>query len=251
MCPDFPEQDELVLCKVKRVQNYGAWVEVLEYNQEGYIHISQVASTWIKNIRNHIREGQMRVGRVIRIDRSKGVIDISLRKVSKDQEKTRIELWRHTKRAEALMGIAAKALKVKEPEFIDGVSRAIQKNYSDPFVAFEDALSKGVGAFEGVSDAWAKELLKVAIENVKIPIIEIRGTLNIQFTKPDGIEYIKKAFEKVDKDAEVRYISAPKYLIRVKGKEPKELNRKLSDNVERIKKLVTASGGSFEFTEEK
>jgi len=44
----WPEEDELVVCSVKKVTDFGAFVELDEYGQkEGLIHISEVASGWV------------------------------------------------------------------------------------------------------------------------------------------------------------------------------------------------------------
>jgi translation initiation factor 2 subunit 1 len=245
----LPEKDELVICKVKRVQNFGAFVDVIEYNNEGFIHISQVASTWIKNIRNHIHEGEIRVGKVTRIDQHKGLIDISLRRVTKDQERKTLDLWKRDKRADNLLSIAAKKLKVEPEKFVKEVKDEIGAD--DVFAVFEEAFSEGAKAFEGLPPKWVTELVSLAKENVKIPILEFRGNLKIEFVKPNGVELIRKAFDGIEKDAEINYISAPNYLIKVSGKDPKFLEKKLKKNVEQIKSNVLANDGVFEFKREK
>ena len=41
---EIPEVGELVVCKVKQVLGYGAFVELVEYgNKKGFVHVSQVA----------------------------------------------------------------------------------------------------------------------------------------------------------------------------------------------------------------
>lgn len=251
MSHEFPETDELVICKVKRVQDYGAFVEVIGYDKEGYIHISQVASRWIKNIRNHIREGQLRVGKVTRIDTHKGLIDISLRSVSKDQERKRMDIWKHSKRAEALMKIAAKKLKADEKEFVSNVFGELEKHYVDVYEAFEEALTEGEAAFEGVEPKWSKALVAVAKENVKIPTTDVKGTLTLQFPSANGIDLIRKAFADINKDISVSYISAPKYMVKMSGKDPKALDKKITENVRKLEAFAKANGGTFGFVKEK
>jgi translation initiation factor 2 subunit 1 len=245
----LPEVGELVICKVKRVQNFGAFVIVIEYEKEGFIHISQVASTWIKNIRNHIHEGQIRIGKVTRIDQRKGMIDISLRKVTKDQERKKLELWKRDKRAENLLSIAAKKLKVEPEKFVKEVKSKLGAR--DLFGVFEDALTEGAKAFEGLPQKWVDELTSLAKDNVKIPVIEMKGNLTVKFLKPNGIELVKKAFKGVDKETEISYISAPKYLIKLIGEDPKAMEKILKENVQRVQAFVVEHGGIFEFKQEK
>lgn len=55
----LPDENELVICTISRVFSHGAFAKLDEYNgREGFIHISEIASTWIKNIRDFVKEGQ-------------------------------------------------------------------------------------------------------------------------------------------------------------------------------------------------
>ncbi|MHC1573550.1 MAG: S1 RNA-binding domain-containing protein, partial [Candidatus Syntropharchaeales archaeon] len=55
----WPREGELIVGTVKKVLDFGAFVTLDEYpGQEGMIHLSEVASGWIKYIRDYVREGQ-------------------------------------------------------------------------------------------------------------------------------------------------------------------------------------------------
>lgn len=50
---EFPEEGELVVCTVQNVKNFGAFVTLDEYgNKEGFIHVRDVATGWVKYIRD-------------------------------------------------------------------------------------------------------------------------------------------------------------------------------------------------------
>jgi translation initiation factor 2 alpha subunit (eIF-2alpha) len=56
--PFLPEPGELVVSTVKKIAPYGAYVALDEFNDtEGLLHISEISSRWVKNIRDHVREG--------------------------------------------------------------------------------------------------------------------------------------------------------------------------------------------------
>ena len=56
--PEFPEEGELVVGTVTSIRNFGAFVTLDEYaKREAFIHLSEVATGWVKYIRDHIREG--------------------------------------------------------------------------------------------------------------------------------------------------------------------------------------------------
>jgi len=52
---EWPEAGELVVATVERIADYGAYVMLDEYGREGLLHISEISSTWVKNIRDFIR----------------------------------------------------------------------------------------------------------------------------------------------------------------------------------------------------
>jgi len=110
----FPEVDEIVVCNIVRVLDYGVFVELPEYNNaKGFIHISQVASRWIKNIRNFVKEGTQRAAAVLSINTEKNQIDLSLTKVPSSVEEEKLEEYRQVKRARKMIELIAKQNKMK------------------------------------------------------------------------------------------------------------------------------------------
>ena len=72
----FPEVGDLVVATVKRVEDYGAYVKLDEFaGIEGLVHISEMATTWVRNIRDHAREGQKLVLKVLRVNPQRNQIE--------------------------------------------------------------------------------------------------------------------------------------------------------------------------------
>src|SRR3989339_2184647 len=108
---NLPEPGEIIIGRIFKVLDYGVFMELLEYEGlQGFVHISNVSSSWIKNIRNFVKEGQIRAGKVINIDRSKRQVDISLTKVSQNSQREKIEEYRQGKRAQKLVELLAQKL---------------------------------------------------------------------------------------------------------------------------------------------
>ena len=85
---EIPEQDELVLAVIKKIMPYGAFCVLPEYKDaEAFLHVSEVAPRWIKNIHEFISEGQRHVVKIYHIDREKNQIDVSLKRVSEEEKK--------------------------------------------------------------------------------------------------------------------------------------------------------------------
>ncbi|KAH7906769.1 eukaryotic translation initiation factor 2 subunit alpha [Hygrophoropsis aurantiaca] len=79
----YPEVDELVMVQVRQIAEMGAYVKLLEYdNIEGMILLSELSRRRIRSIQKLIRVGRNEVVVVLRVDREKGYIDLSKRRVS-------------------------------------------------------------------------------------------------------------------------------------------------------------------------
>src|SRR3970282_3049374 len=108
---DWPDEGELVVCSVANVKNFGAFVTLDEYeSKEGFIHIAEVSSGWIKYIRDYVREGQRVVCKVLRVDTSKGQVDLSLKAVNEHQRREKIQEGKNEQRADTLLAIVATRL---------------------------------------------------------------------------------------------------------------------------------------------
>ncbi len=59
--PEWPEIGDLVIATIETVTDYGAYAKLDEYNKRGLLHVSEISSSWIRNIRDFVREGQKMV----------------------------------------------------------------------------------------------------------------------------------------------------------------------------------------------
>ncbi|XP_006463205.1 hypothetical protein AGABI2DRAFT_207881 [Agaricus bisporus var. bisporus H97] len=79
----YPEVDELVMVQVRQIAEMGAYVKLLEYdNTEGMILLSELSRRRIRSVQKLIRIGRNEVVVVLRVDKEKGYIDLSKRRVS-------------------------------------------------------------------------------------------------------------------------------------------------------------------------
>ncbi|MHA2326162.1 MAG: S1 RNA-binding domain-containing protein, partial [Promethearchaeota archaeon] len=112
----FPKEGEFVVAKVTEVQHQYVYVDLEDYDglpsdgtARGMIHISEISSRWIKNIRNYARIGQRVVLRVLRVDQEKGHVDLSLRRVNSAQKEIRLKEWKYSLKYENLLQFLTEA----------------------------------------------------------------------------------------------------------------------------------------------
>jgi len=252
--PELPEEGELVIGTVTSIRNFGAFVTLDEYGKrEAFIHLSEVATGWVKYIRDHIREGQKIVARVLRVDPAKGQIDLSLKRINDHQRREKVQAWKNEQRAMRLVEQVGTSLKVSSDEAVNLFGPVLVEKYGSLFGAFEVA-SADPKRFqkENEKSPWASAFLRVARENIVPPHVTILGTLEISDPGPDGVEHVRHALvaaEKVDPEAvEVQYVGAPRYRIRVVSTQYKIAEETLRRATDAALKSIKGVGGEGEFT---
>jgi translation initiation factor 2 subunit 1 len=250
---EYPEEGDLVIGTVTSIRNFGAFVTLDEYgSREAFIHLSEVATGWVKYIRDHIREGQKIVARVLRVDPAKNQIDLSLKRINDHQRREKTQQWKNEGRALRLVDQVAQALKITADEAADLFGASLVEKYGSLFSAFEIA-SADAKRFQKENEKapWVAAFLKVARDNIVPPQVTILGTLTISDPRPDGVDHVRAALlaaEQVDPSAvEVRYIGAPKYRLRVVASQYKQAEETLKRVTEAAVKSITAAGGEGSF----
>ncbi len=100
----YPEQGEIVVATVKKITTFGAFCSLDEFdNQDAFIHVSEVSSGWVRNVRDHVKEGQRLVALVLRVDTIKRQIDLSIKRTREAEKKRKIEEFNQDNRAHKLL----------------------------------------------------------------------------------------------------------------------------------------------------
>ena len=249
---EYPEVGELVVCTVKKImRTHGAFVYLDEYEGlEGFIHISEVASGWVKYIRDYVREGQKVVCKVINVDRRKGRIDLSLKRVTESQKREKLQQWKNEIRARKLFEIVCEKVGLdKERAFKEIVPELID-TYGSLYGAFEEAAMDDRALEEdGFTGPWVEEFVKTAQENIVPPYVKIHGYVILTDPSPDGVEHIREALTsiEVEDEIQVQYVGAPRYRIIVKADNYKEAEEKLTGAARKAIEVITSYGGEGEY----
>ncbi len=257
---DWPEVGELVVTTVKSLEGYGAYVSLDEYEgREGLLHISEISSRWVRNIRNHVRQGQKVVLQVLRVDSSKRHVDLSLRRVSRDERRKKIESWKKTRKAETLLAQVASDLKMEAADLYEAEGAKIVDFYGDLYEGLEAAAKKGVDALKeaGVSDRVAGVLSEIAKEKIIVKGVTIQGTMEIISMGSRGVEEIKEtllASKKVaaehDAVANLYILGAPKYKVEITADDYRKAEAALEKVVEYTKDVWAGHDGTVSFSRE-
>ena len=135
--PEWPEVGDLVIATVKTITDYGAYVTLDEYEKEGLLHISEVSSSWVRNIRSFVREGQKVVLKVLRVNVEKGQVDLSLRRVTRSEKREKILTFKRERRAETLMRSASEKLRIPFEELYEKAGVPMEKEFGGIYDGLE------------------------------------------------------------------------------------------------------------------
>ena len=253
----YPDEGELVVCTVKDVRGFGAFVPLNEYqNREGFIHVAEVATGWVKYIRDHVREGQKTVCKVLHVDQVKEHIDLSLKQVNEHARKEKIQDWKNEQRAEKLFEIVAQNLKRTVPECFEDFGKALVERYGMLYTAFEEcAVDPKALERDGFKGAWTRAFAGVAHENIVPPRVAIHGYLEMTCAGRDGVKRIRDALCKAAETGKghvtIQYLGAPRYRVLVNALDYKAAEDHLKAAVDRALEEIKASGGRGDFVREK
>jgi translation initiation factor 2 subunit 1 len=256
---EWPEVGDLVIATVQDVTDFGAYVKLDEYDKKGLLHISEISSSWIRNIRDFIREGQKIVLKVLRVDIEKGHIDLSLRRVTKRERIEKIMFWKKDRKAENLLRGVAEKTGLSFEEAYEKAGAPMEKEYG-LYDGFERAAKEGISALTkiGVPEEIATAIAEIAKERMHVPMVKVKGIVELRCMKPKGVKIIKDAFlnaKKAEKsrDAKLRFyvVAAPKYCIEVMAENYKHAEAILQKVGENVVSSVVKAGGQGVFKREK
>jgi translation initiation factor 2 subunit 1 len=253
---EFPEDGELVVCTVTGVKNFGALVTLDEYdNKEGFIHVRDVATGWVKYIRDYVREGQKIVTKVLAIDQAKGHIDLSLKQVNEHQKRDKIQAWKNEKKAEKLLEIVATNMKTTLDELYNEAAPELLDNYGGIFPAFEEAaLNQKAFKKEHGKKKWVDAFIEVAKENIQPPKVEIVAILELTCPDSNGVVHIRDALmeNSTSEKAEIniRYMGAPRYRIEVSAVDYKVAEEELKKIFQGIENSLKKHDGRAKLVRE-
>ncbi len=121
---ELPEFGEIIVATVTGIVDQGAYVTLDEYNNiQGFLHISEIATGWIRHVEKFLKVGEKKVLLVKRVNVGRSEIDLSLKQISSDQKKKKLlELKKKEKEKVLLDSLKTKAdLSQSEVEKIDEV----------------------------------------------------------------------------------------------------------------------------------
>jgi translation initiation factor 2 subunit 1 len=253
--PEWPEYGELVIATIEKVMDYGAYANLEEYNKQGLLHISEIANSRIRRIRDYVKEKQKMVLKVIRVNVEKGQINLSLRRVTKRERIEKTKSWKKDRKAEALMKEVAEKVGLPIPEVYQKAGVILEEKYG-LYEGFEEVVKEGLEVLTelDISEDLAKVIAQVAEDRIKVKMVKVKGVLEVRCSKPNGVKCIQDAFfsakkSNKTKEAKIEFyvIAAPKYSVEVSADNWKRAEELFENVCESVVTNITKAGGQGSF----
>ncbi len=261
---ELPDVGELVVGTVREVYDYGAYLTLDEYGgKEAYLPWSEVASRWIRSIHEAVKPGQKVVVKVIRVNRARGQIDVSLKRVTDSERRRKLMEWKRAQKAAKILEIVASKLGKSLEDAYREAGWKIEDYYGEIMAGLEQAVVEGPQALlrAGVPEEWANALAEEAKRHIEIRRVRIYGTLTLRTLKPDGVKRIKEILYTIldtpkemslpNVNIEVYTVGAPRYRIEVEADDYKTAEKVLSRAIKTAEELARKLEVEFQFTREK
>lgn len=253
----LPEIGEIVIARITKIIDKGAYAELLEFEKnEAFIPWSEITTKSIRDIRDVLKEGQVVIGKVIRVDKKpyRVEVDISLKRVTEGEKRVLMLRWKRLQKAQKIIEIVTKKLNRSLDEAYENVWIHLEKNV-DPFSLLEECVIKGPTVLinYGIPKDWSEALCEEAKKHIQIKTVKLRAILKLVSLKPDGVERIRKTLENIsssiqnksDVKLSIYTIGAPRYRIEVEALDYKKAEEILAN----ISDILTKTAKELELDE--
>lgn len=228
------EQGDVVLCNVDRILGTTVFVNIENYG-EGKIIMSEIAPGRIRNLRDYVVPKKTIVCKILRVSGDK--IDLSLRRVTPKERKEVLEKHKVEK---GYRSIIKSVVKEKTPEIIRKI-----KDEDTIYNFIEEARQNPKELDKFFTKEEAKKIQDI-LNAQKPKISTLKKIISLHTTHPEGLSKIKETLEKI-KNAEIKYISAGRYSIKVESDDMKKAGNQIKEIIKELEK--EAKKGDLELKE--
>jgi translation initiation factor 2 subunit 1 len=254
----YPEVESVVMVNVRNIADMGAYVSLLEYdNIEGMILLSELSRRRIRSIHKLIRVNRNEVVMVLRVDKEKGYIDLSKRRVSPEDVAACEDRFNKAKAVHGVLRHLAERRKYFLEDLYEKIGWPLYKKYGHAFDAFKLAISEDKNAGDpfaelDIEDDLKEELKTYILRRLAPQPIKIRSDIEVSCFTYEGIDAIREAlFAGMALGSEqnpirIKLIAPPIYVLSTTTLEKEVGIALLESAIDTIKTKITAKGGKID-----
>mmetsp|Transcript_125310 Transcript_125310/g.187167 ORF Transcript_125310/g.187167 Transcript_125310/m.187167 type:complete len:337 (-) Transcript_125310:58-1068(-) len=254
----YPEIESVVMVNVRNIADMGAYVSLLEYNNiEGMILLSELSRRRIRSIHKLIRVNRNEVVMVLRVDKEKGYIDLSKRRVSPEDVAACEDRFNKAKAVHGVLRHLAERRKYYLEDLYEKIGWPLYKKFGHAYDAFKLAISEDKNAVDPFTELDVPQDLKddlktYILRRLAPQPIKIRSDIEVSCFTYEGIDAIREAlFAGIAVGSEqnpikIKLIAPPIYVLSTTTLEKEVGINLLNTAIETIKEKISAKGGKID-----
>ena len=252
-----------VMVNVRNIADMGAYVSLLEYNNiEGMILLSELSRRRIRSINKLIRVHRNEVVMVLRVDKEKGYIDLSKRRVSPEDIAKCEDRYNKAKAVHGVLRHLAERRKLYLEDLYERIGWPLYKKYGHAYDAFKLALAdEAIGGATDRDDPFAEldmptdmlDELKAYIRRRLAPQpIKVRADVEVSCFTYEGIDAIRDALfagmalGTEQSPIKVKLIAPPIYVLSTTTLDKGAGIALLTKAIETIESTIQSKGGKLD-----
>lgn len=261
---EFPELDDVVVVQVKRIVDMGAYVSLLEYdNQEGMMLLSELSKRRIRSVAKLLRVGRTEICMVLRVDQEKGYVDLSKRRVEPEDATAKEESFARAKAVHGIMRHVAQTHDIPVNDLCVKASWPLHKKYTDAFEAYKKHINEEINLWEEIDFSQPGDDLTHLADKIKEDIetnlkrrliqqtVRLRAKVDCSCNEYEGIDAVRDAlFEgmkasKEECEVKINLVAHPNFVLTCVCKEKALGLSALDEACDRIKACIEEKGGEY------
>jgi len=219
----LPELGSFVIATAKKVYEHGAYFFLDEYNIEAYMPIGEVSPTRAFDINDIIKVGKKYVCKVIRVDKTRLQVDISLKRVTESERRRKLLEWKRNQKGLKLIEILASKINYPKEKILSLFNKLVSEKFEDYLAIFESyARNPSIIKELNVDSNFEKALSEIVSKYIKLPTVEVEAEFTLFSFLPNGVNLLKKAINIAEnslKDKNIKYRiifqGSPKYKLEI------------------------------------
>jgi translation initiation factor 2 alpha subunit (eIF-2alpha) len=227
---------DIVMCIVDRIVGTTVFVQI-DGNGEGSIILSEIAPGRIRNLRDYVVPKKNIICKVLRA--SNDHVDLSLRRVTPKEQKEIKERYNLEKSYKSIL----KTILSDEAENI--IKEILEQ--SNIYEFLESAKENPIHLEKIVGKEKTSKILEI-LKSQKQRKVLVKKEFALFSFQPNGIELIKKIIGDI-KEADIRYLSAGNYSIKIEASDPKKADTTIRDILLSTEKKARKEGLDFSIKE--
>ncbi|KAJ2662799.1 hypothetical protein IWW48_001677 [Coemansia sp. RSA 1200] len=245
----LPEVDDVVMVRIVRITEVGAYVALEEYNDtEGVILMKELSKRRIRSVQKLVRIGRREAAVVQRVDKEKSYIDLSKSKVTTEEAVQCNDKYQKSKMVHTVITHVAKKVGMEPEALYEKVGWPLYRKYGHAYDAFKMAVADPEAVFgEFALDRQLYDELMTNISRRLTPQkVKLRADLEIQCYGPEGVEAVRRAIKAAESVSteetpiKIRLIAPPTYVMSTTSLNKTEDIELMERAIEAAKKAIEA-----------